>query len=146
MATEKERYTMSFDDGLKDAVEEFWHKNALPSRNSAINELLRIALRKKETLTTDEMRVIEEFRKAPPIARHMTRNLLATANSYANTHYSYRMPSSALGGRRAEIARFEKDGIIYKEYGDFSDYEFEDAISKIGEAADRIITNESQNS
>ena len=90
MPTDKDRFTLTFDPGIKEKVEAYWHENRLGSRSEAVNRLLALALAK-------ERRLLNHYRKAPAIARHMVINTLVSSISYANEHYSYRTPNADFG-------------------------------------------------
>ena len=97
MPTDKDRFTLTFDPGIKEKVEAYWHENRLGSRSEAVNRLLALALAKEDGLTMNERRLLNHYRKAPAIARHMVINTLVSSISYANEHYSYRTPNADFG-------------------------------------------------
>ena len=89
MPTEKPRFTIILEPEIAEQLEIYWHSHKLKNKNAAINELLRMVLADKDAFSTDEIRLVKYYRKAPTIAKQMSLKALQTAVNYSNTHYSY---------------------------------------------------------
>ena len=118
MSTDKPRFTVILDKDVYDMVERYWRINGLKNRNDGINRLLRLALDKREGITQEEQRVLREYRKSEPIARHMVMKALQAGNQYADASYSHRMPATTPldVSTPQPSAEISDDSISYRHY------------------------------
>lgn len=119
MATEKPRFTVTFEPEIYDDLERYWRINGYKNRNQAINELLLSALSKPEVFGPDELNVIRNYKKAEPIVKETVKGALNYGAHYADTHLSHRMPGRALSDSTPQpFAEINGGTLTYAQYDD----------------------------